>query len=178
MSIRLPVWTLSFGLVLALAPFSLSAQQGTLTGTVTDELSRRVVPGTEIQILGGGQTRTVLADAQGQYRIELPAGRYDLVVERVFPFRNERFSNVRVSPGETNTYDLSLTSDALPVVGINVTVDRSSDPGNRSQTTFNVEARDIVGRANTNPTDLLARSPAVDIIKAGIQTGHVVVRGS
>ena len=177
MSIRLPVWTLSFGLVLALAPFSLSAQQGTLTGTVTDELSRRVVPGTEIQILGGGQTRTVLADAQGQYRIELPAGRYDLVVERVFPFRNERFSNVRVSPGETNTYDLSLTSDALPVVGINVTVDRSSDPGNRSQTTFNVEARDIVGRANTNPTDLLARSPAVDIIKAGIQTGHVVVRG-
>jgi outer membrane receptor for ferrienterochelin and colicins len=181
MSLRLPVWTLSFGLVLAVAPFSLSAQQGTLIGTVTDELSRRVVPGTEIQILGGGQTRTVLANAQGQYRIELPAGRYDLVVERVLPFRDERFSNVRVSPGETNTYDFSLISDALAVAGINVTVERTvidgQAPGRSSQTNFVVEARDIVGRANTNPTDLLARSPAVDIIKGGIHTGHVVVRG-
>ena len=118
MSIKLPVCALSVGLVLAVAPFSLSAQQGTLTGTVTDELSRRIVPGTEIQILGGAQTRTVLANGQGQYRIELPAGTYDLVVERVLPFRDERFSNVRVSPGETNTYDFSLISDALAVAGI------------------------------------------------------------
>ena len=38
MRIQLPVWTLSLGLVLAVAPFSLSlsAQQGTLVGTVTD----------------------------------------------------------------------------------------------------------------------------------------------
>jgi len=39
MSIKRPVWTVSFGLALAVAPFSLSAQQGTLIGTVTDELT-------------------------------------------------------------------------------------------------------------------------------------------
>ena len=179
MRIQLPVWTLSFGLVLAIAPFSLSAQQVTLVGTVTDVLTRAPVPLVAIQILGGGERRTVLVNNQGQYRVELPAGTYDLVVEEVLSYRDERFSNVRVSAGETNTYDLSLTSDALAVVGINVTVERSIDgqaPGHSPQTVFSVEARDIVGRANTNPTDLLGRSPAVDIIKGGLQTGHVVVR--
>ena len=179
MRIQLPVCTLSFGLVLAIAPFSLSAQQGTLAGTVIDVLTRLPVPLAQIQILGGGEPQTVLANNQGQYRVGLPAGTYDLVVEEVLSYRDERFSNVRVSAGETNTYDLSLTSVALAVVGINVTVERSVDgqaPGHSPQTIFSVEARDIVGRANTNPTDLLGRSPAVDIIKGGLQTGHVVVR--
>ena len=179
MRIQLPVWTLSFGLVLAVAPFSLSAQEGTLAGTVSDLLTRAPVPLAQIQILGGGESQTVLTNDQGQYRVGLPAGTYDLVVEQVLSYRDERFSNVRVSAGETNTYDLSLTSDALALVGINVTVERSVDgqaPGHSPQTTFSVEARDIVDRANTNPTDLLVRSPAVDIIKGGLQTGHVVVR--
>ena len=58
MCTKIPVWTLSFGLFLAVAPFSLSAQQGTLAGTVTDVLTLAPVPGAEIQILGGGETRT------------------------------------------------------------------------------------------------------------------------
>ena len=178
MHIKVPVWALSYGLVLAVAPLALSAQQGTLAGTVSDVLTLAPVPLAEIQIIGGGETRTVQANAQGQYTVGLPAGTYDLAV-RVLSYRDERFSNVRVSAGETNTYDLSLTSDALRVVGINVTVDRSIDgqgPGDSPQSVYTVEARDIVGRANTNPTDLLGRSPAVDIIKGGLQTGHVVVR--
>ena len=160
MCTKIPVWTLSFGLFLAVAPFSLSAQQGTLAGTVTDVLTLAPVPGAEIQILGGGETRTVVANNQGQYTVGLPAGTYDLAV-RVLSYRDERFSNVRVAAGETNTYDLNLTSDALRVVGINVTVDRSIDgqgPGDSPQSVYTVDARDIVGRANTNPTDLLGRS--------------------
>ena len=140
MRIQLPVWTLSFGLVLAIgiAPFSLSAQQGTLTGTVIDLLTGLPVPLAQIQILGGGEPQTVLANNQGQYRVGLPAGTYDLVVEEVLSYRDERFSNVRVSAGERNTYDLSLTSDALAVVGINVTVERSVD-GQAADRTVSVE---------------------------------------
>ena len=94
MCTKIPVWTLSFGLFLAVAPFSLSAQQGTLAGTVTDVLTLAPVPGAEIQILGGGETRTVVANNQGQYTVGLPAGTYDLAV-RVLSYRDERFSNVR-----------------------------------------------------------------------------------
>ena len=43
MHCKLPFWTLSFGLVLLLAPFALSAQQGTLVGTVTGRLDGRPV---------------------------------------------------------------------------------------------------------------------------------------
>ena len=68
MCTKIPVWTLSFGLFLAVAPFSLSAQQGTLAGTVTDVLTLAPVPGAEIQILGGGETRTVVANTRSGRR--------------------------------------------------------------------------------------------------------------
>ena len=77
MHIKVPVWALSYGLVLAVAPLSLSAQQGTLAGTVSDVLTLAPVPLAEIQIIGGGETRTVQANAQGQYTVGLPAGTYD-----------------------------------------------------------------------------------------------------
>ena len=161
MRIQLPVWTLSFGLVLAIAPFSLSAQQGTLVGTVTDVLTRAPVPLATIQILGGGERRTVLVNNQGQYRVELPAGTYDLVVEEVLSYRDERFSNVRVSAGETNTYDLSLTSDALAVVGINVTVERSIDgqaPGHSPQSSA---WRLAISLAEPTPTRRISSAAAL-----------------
>ena len=179
MCTKLPVWTLSLGLFLAAAPFSLSAQQGTLTGNVTDVETGLAIRAIEIRIIGGGQTRTVVTDAQGQYTVGLPAGRYDLAVDQALAYRDERFENVRVSAGETTTYDVILASDALAVAGISVTVGRSIDgqgPGRSPQTTTSVESYEIITRVNSNPTALLDRSPAVDIINSGTQSGFVVVR--
>ena len=121
MRAMLPVWTLSFGLM-AVAPLSLSAQQGTLVGSVTDESGGALAAGVEIQILGGSEPRTAVTDAQGRYSVELPAGRYDLVVTETFGFRDERFDNVRVQAGETSTFDLELTPLAFQLPDLNVTV--------------------------------------------------------
>ena len=77
---KLPFWTLSVGLVLVLAPFALSAQQGTLVGTLIGRLDGQPVALADVQILGGSETRTVRTNAQGQYSVELPAGTYDLIV--------------------------------------------------------------------------------------------------
>jgi outer membrane receptor for ferrienterochelin and colicins len=66
------------------------------------------------------------------------------------------------------------------VQGINVTVERSLDgqaPGDSLQTVFGVDDRDIVGRATTNPSDLVSAIGPVHTIKAGLQSSHVVVRG-
>ena len=180
MHINLPVWTLSFGLVLAVAPFSLAAQQGTLVGTVTDEQGRSVVPGTEIRILGGDETRTVRANQQGQYSVQLPSGRYDLVVRDVLGYADGRFSNVLVRGGQTTTYDLRLTSRALELQGINVTVTRSLDgqaPGDSEQTAFSISATDITSRPTTQMLDHFRDVPGVDVITPGLQTGHLVLRG-
>ena len=180
MCTKIPGWALSFGLFLAVAPFSLSAQQGTLAGTVTDVLTLAPVPGAEIQILGGGETRTVVANNQGQYSVGLPAGTYDLVVEEMLSYRDERFSNVRVAAGETNTYDLDLTSRVFVLGGLTVTAQRSLDgepPGDSPQSVFVRNAREITERPTTQLADHFREVPAVDIVTAGLQAQHVVVRG-
>ena len=169
-----------FGTVAALNVLAgpVAAQQGTLVGTVTDEVTGNPVPQVEIQILGGAGSQTVVANNQGQYSVQLAAGRYDLVVSEMLQFRDERFENVGVPQGQTTRYDLTLR--VMQVQGVNVTVERSLDgqaPGDTPQTAFTVDSREIVGRATTNPSDHLGAVPAVDIIKPGLQTAHVVVRG-
>ncbi len=170
------------GAVVALTLFGgpIAAQQGTLIGTVTDELRGGSASGIEIQILGGAEPRTAVTNAQGQYRVELPAGRYDLVVTEAFGFRDERFDNVRVRAGQTNSYNFILTSQAMVVSGVSVTVERSVDgesPGNAPQTVFIKNSREIVERPATNLADHFREVPGVDVITPGLQTQHVVLRG-
>jgi iron complex outermembrane receptor protein len=156
----------------------IAAQQGTLVGTVTDEVTGNPVPRAEILIIGGGESRTAVTNEQGQYTALLPAGTYDLVVREILPYRADRFDNVGVPQGGTTTYDLTLR--VMQLQGINVTVERSLDgqaPGDTPQTVFSVDSRDIVARPTTNLSDHLAVIPSVDIIKPGLQTQHVVLRG-
>ena len=155
----------------------IGAQQGTLTGTVSARLGGLPVPLADIQIQGGGETRTVRTDGQGRYNVELPAGTYDLVVQNTL-YGNERFSNVRVRAGQTITEDLTLGpivyEDFIATVrgGELDGQARGDSPG----TAIGVPARDIAERITTNPADHLGVVPAVDIIKGGLQTAHVVVR--
>ena len=169
-----------FGTVAALAVLAgpVAAQQGTLVGTVTDEVTGNPVPQVQIQILGGGESQTVVANNQGQYSVQLPAGTYDLVVSEILQYRPDRFSNVGVPEGRTTTYDLTLR--VMQMQGINVTVERRLDgqaPGDSPQSVFVRDARDITERATTQLADHFREIPAVDIITPGLQTQHVVLRG-
>ena len=179
MSIKTSVWTLSLSLVLAVAPFSLSAQNGTLTGTVTDRLSGVVVAGIDIQILGGGQTRTVTTDDQGRYSVTLPAGRYALVVSAFAAgFEPDRFNNVGVSAGGTATFDLTLTSRATLLTGFVV----SGTPGPRGErlayaaNSISVIRGDDISQV-PNLADLFHAESNVSVATTGIQSAHPVVRG-
>jgi len=56
-----------------------AAQQGTITGVVTDQLNN--VPVAGARILLGNTNRTVLTNASGRYTLSaVPAGSYDLRV--------------------------------------------------------------------------------------------------
>src|SRR5438046_9930576 len=56
-----------------------AAQQGTITGVVTDQLNN--VPVAGARILLGNTNRTVLSNASGRYTLSaVPAGTYDLPV--------------------------------------------------------------------------------------------------
>ncbi|WP_263793203.1 carboxypeptidase-like regulatory domain-containing protein, partial [Salinibacter sp.] len=56
-----------FGLALLLLPGLAWAQQGTVTGTVTEAESGNTLPGATVQIVDEGSGAA--SDAEGQYRI-------------------------------------------------------------------------------------------------------------
>ncbi len=140
-------------------------------------LTGQLVPLADIQIQGGGETQTVRTNGHGQYSVELPAGRYGLVVQNTL-YSDGRFNNVRVQAGQTITKDLTL--EPFVHQPITVTVEPAQldgqDWGNLPGTAFGGPAQDIVQRVTTNPSDPLVVIPGVDIIKPGVQTVHVVLR--
>jgi iron complex outermembrane receptor protein len=168
------------GLVAALLLLAgpLAAQQGTLTGRVTDEESGQPVPTAQVQVVGGAQSTGGLTDASGMFRIQLPAGTYSIVVEEV-GHRAARFDGIRVNAGETTTYDVPLTSMALALDGLVVSSSRgqAEKQVDAPATTHIVGTTEIEERPVTNLAEHLREAPGVDIITEGVQSSNVVVRG-
>ena len=156
-----------------------AAQQGTLVGTVTDVETGAPVVSAEIHVQGGGQTRTITTDNQGQYRVQLPAGSYDLVSTN-FAYLDQRFDALEVVAGQSTTYDFALTSKAFALDPIQITVGRSQIGEKATEapaTTHTVSSLEITERPTTNPADHLREAPGVDVITSGLQSTNVVVRG-
>lgn len=155
------------------------AQQGTLAGTVTDRETGAAVASAEILVQGGDETRTVVTDGQGRYRVQLAPGTYDLVATN-FAYVDQRFARVDVVAGQTTTFDLALTSKAFALDPIQITVGRSQVGEKATEapaTTHTVSSLEITERPTTNPADHLREAPGVDVITSGLQSTNVVVRG-
>ena len=81
--LTLPAFTTLILLAAAVAPPAVLAQNGVLTGTVTDTTGL-ILPGVTVEARStsdGGQVRTVVSDAAGRFTfLALPPGTYDLTV--------------------------------------------------------------------------------------------------
>ncbi len=159
-------------------PGALAAQQGVLTGRVTDLGTGNPLSGAQVQVQGGSQGLGGLSDAEGVFRISLPPGRYALVVE-FLGYRTERIDGNQVRAGETTTVDFPLTSAALALDGLVVSASRGT-PEKQVEapaTTHLVGSIEIQERSVTTPVDHLRSAPGVDIITHGVQATNVVLRG-
>lgn len=168
------------GLVSALligAP-SLAAQEGLLTGSVTDLETGRLVASAQIRILGGGQEREFTSDTRGMYRAELSPGTYDLVIEAL-GYEGARIENIGVAASETSLRNLALTSTVLALDEIVVSASRGTPEKSTEApvTTHVVSAIEIEERPALSFADHLVTSPGVDLIASGLQSSNVVVRG-
>jgi iron complex outermembrane receptor protein len=154
------------------------AQQGLLTGRITDAESGQAVDAAQVQVLGSGQSTGGLTDATGMFRIQLAAGTYSIVVNRV-GYRPERFDGIHVDAGQTTTNDIRLVSMAMELDGVVVSASRGT--GEKSTeapaTTFTISSVEITERPAATPADYLRSAPGVDIITHGLQASNVVVRG-
>jgi outer membrane receptor protein involved in Fe transport len=81
-----------------------------LYGQVVDAQTKEALIEATVKVVGGGQQQ-VLTDVDGNFRLPLPPGRYDL---RVFydVYEGRRISGVIVSAGKPTKLDVALSADA------------------------------------------------------------------
>jgi TonB-linked SusC/RagA family outer membrane protein len=106
-----------FGLALLLLPGLAWAQQGTVTGTITDAEAEEPLPGATVQILDTGAGAA--ADEEGQYRFtEVPAGENTLRVSFVGYEEEERTINVPAGGTARVNFQLQPSTAALEEVTV------------------------------------------------------------
>ncbi len=154
---------------------AVAAQQGTLTGRITDQAGAPLGQAT-VAVQGGGGS--ALADNGGIYRLSLPAGTYDLHVTHVAS-RGETYYGITVSAGQTTTYDIRLPTKALEIDGFVVTPRRGVQEraSEAAPMTYTLSSAQIEERPAPSIADQLRPAPGVDIITQGVQSTNVTVRG-
>ncbi|WP_263818219.1 TonB-dependent receptor domain-containing protein [Salinibacter sp.] len=104
-----------FGLALLLLPGLAWAQQGTVTGTVTEAETGSPLPGATVQIVDEGSGAA--SDAEGQYRITgVPAGEQTLRVSFVGYQAQKRTVNVQAGGTVRVNFELKVASEELSEV--------------------------------------------------------------
>jgi iron complex outermembrane receptor protein len=174
MSVRQLVFTLGLFGTLFLGGAAVAAQQGTITGRVVDSQTMQPLASAQVYVRGGAGT---LSNAQGTFRLEVPAGRHSLVAELI------GYQSVAVvasvDPGETVDVELALGQTALLLDPVSVTATRQqterslSAPSHVSVATV----EEIEVRATTSPVDYVRTMPGVDAVQTGINQSNTVTRG-
>jgi len=156
-----------------------AAQQGTITGRVTDARGGQPVPSAQVRVVGSNQM--ALTNAEGRYTLRGVSPGANSVRVLVIGY-SERSQQVTVSPGEPATLDFALQPSAISLAPVVVTAtgeQRRTEVGNAIA---EVPAAELVRTsAVSNVGDLLtARAPGVTVTP-GTQTGagvRVRIRGT
>ena len=157
--------------VLLLAPGLVFAQEGTITGSVTDAETGETLPGANVEIpdLGVG----IATGVDGMYELEgIPAGAYDVVFS--FVGYQQQEVAVEVEAGETVELDVELLADAAQLDEIVVTglgVEQTRGEANIS--VASIDAGELSETSEfENVTDLLqGRTSGVTISRSSGNVG-------
>ena len=156
----------------------LAAQNGTLTGIVTDKEAGQPLEGAQVQMVGGADATGSLTNADGVYRLALPAGAYSVVVEYL-GYVTARQDRVNVLAGQTTTVSIELESTTLALDPLVYSASRGQPEKlvDAPATTHLVGMVEIQERMTLSPVEHLRSAPGVDIITHGVQASNVVIRG-
>jgi outer membrane receptor for ferrienterochelin and colicins len=156
----------------------LAAQNGTLTGRVTDKESGQPLEGAQVQMVGAAQATGSLTNAEGIYRLALPAGTYSVVVQYL-GYVTARQDLVEILAGQTTAVSIELESTTLALDPIVYSASRGQPEKlvDAPATTHLVGRMEIQERTTLSPVEHLRSAPGVDIITQGVQASNVVIRG-
>ncbi|MBA3341868.1 MAG: TonB-dependent receptor [Gemmatimonadaceae bacterium] len=167
-------------LALAFIAFALpaAAQNGTITGRVTDQ-GGQPRPGAIVRAIAGVRTvGTAIADDGGAYRISnLPPGTYS-VQARFVGFSPRSVNNVIVGAGASATADISLTTNVTQLDETTVTASRREEKVLDAPASVSIITEEkINARPAINVADHVAASPGIDVARGGIVRSNIVSRG-
>ncbi|HKV99798.1 MAG TPA: SusC/RagA family TonB-linked outer membrane protein [Vicinamibacterales bacterium] len=165
---------------LAMFPAWALAQQGTITGHVTDAATKAPIPSVQVTIVG--THRGAVTDAQGEYRIgSVQPGALRVRAQRIGFDAVE--TSVTITGSETETADFALNARAVSldatVVLANAQTQRVRESG---VLTGKVEVDSLNKAAIDNASDMLqSRVPGVTVTASGGTVGgnsKIRIRGS
>jgi outer membrane receptor protein involved in Fe transport len=141
---------------------------GILRGRVYDYQTQKPVPNALIAIQG--TTKSVLADKNGVFQIELPAGKYGISILKE-EFYNTCYQDVEIESGKITTYKCELVAGDpkqqffFAIGGITV-LDRKDILPQKIETTHEISSAEIEHYLSTNLGDIMDLVPGVERTKS------------
>lgn len=166
-------------LLLTLMPAALQAQQGTVTGTVTDAESGLGLQDAAIEVLGAGDAQAggVFSDASGNFSISVPAGTYSVIIS-LLGYETVRIDGVSVDGAATTTIPVQLSSTAFILNPIVVSASRRAEKALEAPARVEIVGQEAIQeRAATTAVEHVKGVPGVDIAQSGLAQSNVVARG-
>ncbi|TMQ03116.1 MAG: hypothetical protein E6J91_48235, partial [Deltaproteobacteria bacterium] len=167
-------WAVLVAAVLAV-PAIASAQQGTISGTVTDQTSGQPISGAKVGVVG--TTFLTQTNAEGRYTLSrIPAGTVTLRVSAIG--YAAATPSVAVADGQTTTHDVGLKLQPYSLDEIVVTATGEQAKREVANAVSTVSAATVVQNGPiANMNDLLgARVPGVEVLPSAITGGGARVR--
>lgn len=177
---RKPLITLITGLAVLLLPDLALAQQGTITGTITDQTTGETLPGATVQVLEEGAGSAT--SSEGTYRITgVPAGEY--TVEASFVGYDSKQRTVTVSAGETVTANFQLQPSTAELQELVVTaLGIEQEERSLGYATTQVEGQGLAEAAEPTLSDALSgKIPGLQVSSSSGQPGmssRITIRGN
>jgi iron complex outermembrane receptor protein len=134
--------------VVVLSAASAAAQEGTITGRVTDAANGQTLQGAQVFVVGSA--RGTLTNADGGYTLLLRAGTYTISTQYIGYQSSEQ--TVAIAAGGTQSVSFQLSVDALAIDGIVVTGARTQRTA--VETTVPVDVITAADIAQSPPTEL------------------------
>lgn len=155
-------------LVFGLLVQGLGAQTASLSGKITDAASQQPLPGANI-IAGAG--RGTVADLQGNFQLNLPAGNYRIQFQFV-GYRSVK-KDVTLEPGQTLVLNVALEADITQIGQVVVSASRVEQ--RIAETTVSmavIRPRDFQAAQIQDPRELINKTPGIEVLD-----GQASIRG-
>ena len=155
-----------------------AAQNGTITGRVTEAEGGRPVVGASVRaVTSGGLTAAAIqTNDDGTYRLTVSPGTYSVTARRLGLSPVEQRA-VIVTAGGSAEVNLSMVPAALELPEV-VTSGRRQEKATDAEAHIEVVRPEVIEeRPTLTPVEQIRSTPGVDYAGTGIQGGNVVVRG-